>query len=234
MGEASPTWLFYAVSLIGACLTPYQVIFFTSGGREERWSVENLKEARVNALVGFPLGGVLSLTIMAAMVPVFRPDSVDVKHLGQVALPIAQALGTVGLVLVLVGFFACTFAAAAECSLSTGYSVAQYLGWSWGKRHRPVHAPRFHVVCLVSVIAATGFILTTIDPVTVTLVSVVLGGAAIPLTYLPLLVVANDREYMGSYVNKRWQNGLAVTAFVIMVVVSVATLPLLFATKAGQ
>ena len=149
-------------------------------------------------------------------------------------LPIAQALGVLGLILMFVGFFACIFAAAAESALSIGYSVAQYFGWTWGKRHRPAAAPRFHVVCLASVIAATAFILTTIDPITLTIVTVVLGAAAIPLTYLPLLVVANDREYMGPHVNKHWQNGFAMIALLVMIVVSIATLPLMFATKAGQ
>ncbi|WAL68981.1 divalent metal cation transporter [Amycolatopsis cynarae] len=233
-GEAWPTWLFYAISLLGACIVPYQVVFFSSGGREEGWSVADMRRARANTLIGFPLGGVLSLAIMAAMVPVLRPDSVDVKHLGQVALPVAQAFGVLGLILTFIGFAACTFAAGAESALSLGYSVSQYFGWSWGKWRRPADAPRFHLVCLTGTIAATAFMLTTIDPITVTIVSVVLGAAAIPLTYLPLLVVANDREYMGRYVNKRWQNGLAMLALLVMVVVSVVTLPLIFATKAGQ
>jgi hypothetical protein len=31
--------------------------------------------------------------------------------------------------------------------------------------HRPTQAPRFHLVCLAAVIAACGFILTTVDPI---------------------------------------------------------------------
>jgi Mn2+/Fe2+ NRAMP family transporter len=46
--------------------------------------------------------------------------------------------------------------------------------------------------------------------------------------------VANDREYMGKHVNKRWVNVLAMLVFCVLVVVSIATLPLLFWTKAGQ
>ena len=64
------------------------------------------------------------------------------------------------------------------------------MGWSWGKRHPPGAAARFHLVCLASVIAATAFTLTTIDPVTVTIFAVVLGAAAVPLTYFPILIVA--------------------------------------------
>jgi manganese transport protein len=232
-GEGHPTYFFYAVSLFGACLVPYQVLFFSSGGREEKWTPKSITEMRMNAVIGFPLGGLLSIAIMAAAVPVLQPRNVDVAHLGQVALPVAQALGVTGLVFAMIGFFAATFAAGAECAMSTGYMFAQYFGWNWGKMHRPAAAPRFHVICLASVIAAVGFILTTIDPITVTLVSVVLGAAAVPLTYFPVLLVANDRDYMGDRVNRGLSNTLGMAFLVIMVVTSLVTLPLLFATKAG-
>lgn len=233
-GEGHPTYFFYAISLIGAAVVPYQVFFFSSGGREEQWTPKSVGEMRLNALVGFPLGGLLSLAIMAAMVPVLKPQQVSVAHLGQVALPVTQALGLVGLAFALIGFGAATFAAAAESALSTGYMIGQYFGWKWGKMHRPAQAGRFHVVCLATVLAATAGVLTTIDPIQLTVISVVLGAAAIPLTYFPVLIVANDRSYMGGYVNGKFSNTLGVLLLVVMTVTSLATLPLLFATKAGQ
>lgn len=233
-GEAYSTYFFYAVSLFGACLVPYQVIFFSSGGIEEGWKPKSLGEMRLNALVGFPLGGLLSIALVATSAVVLLPMGVDVSHLGQVGLPVAMAFGKVGLAFTLVGFFAATFAAAAESTLSTGYAVGQYLGWSWGKWLRPSQAPLFHVVCLLTLLGGTGFVLTTIDPIQLTIVSVVLGAAAVPLTYFPILVVANDRDYLGKYVNGKLSNVLGVVFLAVMVVVSLVTLPLLFWTRAGQ
>jgi manganese transport protein len=220
-GQGAPTWWFYAVSLIGACVVPYQVIFFSSGGKEEGWTVKSLREMRINALVGFPLGAVLSLAIMAVAVPVLRPAGIGVSHLDQVALPVAAALGKTGLVIVVISFFAATFAAGTECALSSGYAVAQYMGWSWGKWRPPRAAARFHLICLASVIAATAFILTTVDPVTVTLVVVVLGAAAVPLTYFPILIVANDTRSMGQHVNGRFVNAAGMFFMIVLVLVSV-------------
>jgi Mn2+/Fe2+ NRAMP family transporter len=67
----------------------------------------------------------------------------------------------------------------------------------------------------------------------VTIVSVVLGAAAVPLTYFPVLV-ANDRDYMGVRVNGRWSNALATMFLILMIVTSIATIPLILFTKAGQ
>jgi Mn2+/Fe2+ NRAMP family transporter len=210
------------------------VIFFSSGGREDHWTVKSIPEQRLNTLVGFPLGGLLSVAIMWAMVPVLAPLQVNVAHLGQVVLPVAAAVGVTGLALALLGSFAAVFAAAAECALSVGYMASQYFGRPWGKLHQPGEAPGFQLVCLAGIVAATLFILTTVDPITVTIVSVVLGAAAVPLTYFPVLVVANDREYMGHHVNKALSNTLGVIFLVIMLVTSLVTLPLLFIAKAGQ
>jgi Mn2+/Fe2+ NRAMP family transporter len=215
-------------------MVPYQVMFFSSGGREEKWTKDSITDMRMNALIGFPLGGLLSVAIMVTAIPVLGSRQIDVNHLGQVALPAAQALGVTGLVLALVGFFAATFAAGAECALSTGYIFGQYFGWNWGKMHRPAQAPRFHLVCLAAVVVAGAFILTTVDPVTVTIIAVVMGAAAVPLTYFPVLIVANDRDYMGDKVNRALSNTLGTIFLVIMLITTLATLPLLFITKAGQ
>lgn len=232
--EAYATYYFYAVSLIGACLVPYQIIFFSSGGMEEGWTRKSMIQMRLNTIVGFPLGGLLSVAIMATSAVVLQPLGSGVGHLDEVGLPIALAFGKVGLAFALVGFFAATFAAGAEATLSTGYSVAQYFGWAWGKWLRPSAAPQFHVVCLLTLLAGAIVVLTTIDPITITIMSVVLGAAAIPLTFLPVLIIANDRDYLGDEVNGRLANTLGVVFLAIIVVVSVVTLPLLFWTRGGS
>jgi manganese transport protein len=61
--EKASTYWFYAVALFGAAMTPYEVFFFSSGAVEEGWTTEDLAESRANVLVGFPLGGLLSLAI---------------------------------------------------------------------------------------------------------------------------------------------------------------------------
>lgn len=60
-----------------------------------------------------------------------------------------------------------------------------------------------------------------------------LSAAALPLTYLPILVVANDPTYMGASVNSRPLNALASLYLALLVVVSVLTIPLMIITKGG-
>ena len=155
------------------------------------------------------------------------------EHLSQSALPTAVALGRIGLVLLFAGMFAAVFGAALENALSAGYTLAQYLGWQWGKFVKPAEASRFHLVILLSIVVAAAAAMTTVDPIKITEFVVVLSAAAIPLTYFPILVVANDPEYMGTKTNSRISNFFAFLYLVLMVVVSLAAIPLLIVTKVG-
>jgi Mn2+/Fe2+ NRAMP family transporter len=80
-----------------------------------------------------------------------------------------------------------------------------------------------------------GAILATgVDPIMITELSVVFSAVALPLTYFPILVVANDPQYMGDEVNGRVRNGLGVVFLVVILVAAVAAVPLLIVTGMGS
>lgn len=98
----------------------------------------------------------------------------------------------------------------------------------------PREAARFHLVVLLALIAAVGIVLTAVDPIQVTEYSIVFSAVALPLTYFPILVIANDPDYMGEKTNGRVSNFLASVFLLIILAASVAAIPLMIATKAGQ
>lgn len=232
--ESPATYWFYAVALFGAALTPYEVFFFSSGAVEEGWTVKDLGQSRLNVLVGFPLGGFLSLAIAGCAALVLLPIGVEVSTLSQVVLPVAQAGGTLLLVAIIIGIVAATFGAALETTLSAGYTLAQFFGWTWGKSKAPAQAARFHTTMIVCLVIGLGVLATGVDPVMVTEISVVFSAVALPLTYLPILIVANDPDYMGEHVNSRALNVAGQAYLGLILVASVAAIPLMIVTGVGQ
>ena len=68
----------------------------------------------------------------------------------------------------------------------------QFFGWQWGKFVRPAEAARSTSWSLALDRRRGVLALTGVDPIKVTEYSIVLSAAALPLTYFPILVVAND------------------------------------------
>jgi Mn2+/Fe2+ NRAMP family transporter len=232
--ESSATYWYFAVALFGAAMTPYEVFFFSSGAVEEHWTRKDLGTSRLNVMIGFPLGGILSIAIAACAAIVLLPNQIEVTSLSQTVIPVAAAGGKLALAFGIVGIVAATFGAALETTLSGGYILAQFLGWTWGKFRRPAEAARFHVVMFVTIIVGAAVLFTGVDPILVTEYSVVFSAIALPLTYLPILIVANDAQYMGDETNGKVTNTLASVYLVIILIASLSAIPLMIVTGAGQ
>ena len=101
--------------------------------------------------------------------------------------------------------------------------VGKVLSWSGV-------APLARAIIVVSAVAVLA---TGVDPILVTEYSVVFSAIALPLTYLPILIVANDPQYMGKHVNKRAVNVAGMVYLVIILAASIAAIPLMIATGAG-
>jgi Mn2+/Fe2+ NRAMP family transporter len=232
--ESAATYWYFAIALFGAAMTPYEVFFFSSGAVEERWTAKDLGTARLNVMVGFPLGGILSIAIASCAAIVLLPSQIDVTSLSQMVMPVVAAGGKLALAFVIIGIVAATFGAALETALSGGYILAQFLGWTWGKFRRPAEAARFHVVMFVAIVLGAAVLFTGVDPIMVTEYSVVFSAIALPLTYLPILIVANDSQYMGDKTNGRLINAFGSVYLVIILAASLAAIPLMIVTGAGQ
>jgi manganese transport protein len=229
----SPLYLYFVVGVFAAALMPYEVHFYSSGAIEERWTKDNLKENRLNAIVGYALGGVLACALVVVSGFLFHPLGVEPNNLGTVALPAQSAFGETGLLLALGGMLCCVGGAAIDSSFAASYNLAQFLGWEWGRYQGPRRAPRFTASWLAFLLIAVGIVESGINPVEITEYSVVFSVVALPLTYLPILLIAGDRSFMGEHANGRVAAALGWLYFGVIVVLSIVAIPLLLMTNGG-
>lgn len=233
-GGSLSVYLYFVVGLLGAAMTPYEVYFYSSGAVEDGWGLSELGLNKVTAMIGYGLGGFLSFSLMIVAGALFLPQSIDPQFLGTPALAAAHAFGKVGLLLALVGILFAVGGAAIETSFSGAYNTAQFFGWRWGKKERPAAASRFTLWWVVIFALAALVVMTGYDPVKLTEYSVIFSVVALPLTYLPILLIANDRSYMGSKTNGRLANVLGAVYFIVIIAIALAAIPLLLITNGGQ
>jgi len=231
--SGSTLYLYFVVGVFAAALMPYEAHFYSSGAVEEHWDESSLKENRLNAIIGYALGGILACALVVVSGYLFHPLGVDPSDLGTAALPAQNAYGEAGLLLALGGILFCVGGAAVDSSFSASYNLAQFLGWEWGRYRGPKKAPRFTVSWLVFLFLAMLVVLSGINPVEITEYSVVFAVVALPMTYLPVLMVAGDRSFMGEHANGPISRTLGWAYFALIVVLAFAAIPLLLATNGG-
>ena len=225
---------YFGVAILSAVMFPYEVYFYSSGGIEEGWGPKDLLTNRLTCVVGFGLGSLLAIAILANSAVLFGPANVDPAVPGTAALQAGIPFGKWGLILALLGMLFAVAGAAVETCLANAYSISQFFGWVWGRHKKPWEAPRFTMAWIAVFLCALAIILSGVDPMQLVEYAVLFSILVLPLTYLPLLLLAGDKTYMREHVNGPLAKGLGWLYFAIITIAAVAAIPLFLMTSGGQ
>ena len=110
--------------------------------------------------------------------------------------------------------------------------LSRSIHWKWGKRFRLLNEPRFTLSLAGFLLAGFAIAQTGVDPVALTEYAVIFSIPVLPLTYLPILLVGNDRNVMGAHVNGSIARVLGWFYFGLICLLAVAA-PVLFVWTNG-
>jgi Mn2+/Fe2+ NRAMP family transporter len=228
------TFGYFVVAIVSAVMFPYEVYFYSSGGIEEEWSPKDLMTNRMTAILGMGLGSLLAIAILSNSAQLFAGVNVDPEIPGSAALEAAIPFGKWGLILALLGMFFAIAGAAVETCMANAYSIAQFFGWMWGRHKKPWEAPRFTITWIALFLLALGILLTGVDVMMLVEFAILFSILVLPFTYLPLLLLAGDKNYMREHVSGPVAKSLGWFYFAVITAAAVAALPLFFLTSGGN
>jgi Mn2+/Fe2+ NRAMP family transporter len=217
---------FLAVSILGAAITPAMFFFYSSGAVEEKWDETHVTSNRIVAWLGISFGGVLSMAIVVVAALALGVRSIKVDHADQAGLMLVGVLGRKGFWLFLFSLFIASFSAALEVSLSVAYFVAQGFGWNWGENLRPVDDARFSLVYTGTILLAMLVLLAGVDPLKLTLFTMALIAATLPVSVIPFLALMNDAGYLPKHRNGRLSNTIVLLTVLLASVLAIVSIPL--------
>lgn len=219
-------YLFIAVSILGALISPYLFYFYSSGAVEDQWDEGHIVTNRAVAGLGMSFGSVVSLGVLIVAALVLNPKGIQVDSYEQAALMLTQPFGYWGFVLFAASLGIACFGAALEVSLDTAYIVAQAFGWNWGENVKPKDAARFSFVYTVFVFLASLLMVIGIDPLQLTLFSMAITTLILPPVILPFLVLMNDESYVGRHRNGWISNSVVIFTIALSFVLAIVAIPL--------
>jgi Mn2+/Fe2+ NRAMP family transporter len=235
IGGGSPVDYFYiAAGILGAIISPYLLFFYSSGGREEGWTRKMVRSNRVIAVVGMGFGSVSAISIILVSAVALKPLGIQVGQLQTVTLGLVEAFGMWGVYLFAATLFICCFGAATEIALALSFEVTQIMGWKYGEDGKPKEAAVFNLIFLVYIVGSTLLIgLTGMDPLQLTIFSVVFTALVLPAVVVPFLAVMNDPTYLQDQTNGLFSNVAVGLIVLLTFVLSAVSIPLTILTGGG-
>jgi len=97
-------------------------------------------------------------------------------------------------------------------SASTGYAAGECVGRASSFNRSPRNAALFYAANIsVALIAAAVILIPGAPLLSIALNANVLATVLLPITLVFMIMLANDKQLMGRWVNKRWTNRVAIT-----------------------
>jgi Mn2+/Fe2+ NRAMP family transporter len=154
-----------------------------------------------------------------------RPDRPEQPGDDGVLLLI-PTFGYWGFILFVASLGIACFGAAIELALQQGYLVAQGFGWKWGEDLKPRDDPGFSLTYTIALLVSAIPIVLGLDPLKLTIFSMALTAASLPLSVIPLLFLMNDERYVPGHCNGWISNAAVLFIILLGFVLAIVTIPL--------
>ena len=215
--------LFIILANIGTTITPWQIFFQQSSVVDKGLDLHDIKYGKIDTFLGALLTCLVAAFIIITTAAAFhyhRPP-INVEDAAQTADALRPLLpggeGHLARTLFAIGLFDAGFLGALCISLSTSWAVGEVFGWAHSLNRSIKHAPWFYAVHLGMLLTAGAVVLIPGAPlITITMFVQVVAVTLLPSALVFLILILNDKQFMGNHVNTRWQNiaNWAIVAFV--------------------
>jgi Mn2+/Fe2+ NRAMP family transporter len=217
---------FVAVSILGATISPYLYFFYSSGAIEDEWNEGYVGVNRIIATGGMTFGSVISIAVLILAAMIFAPQGVKFEHYSQLPMLLTPIFGYWGFWLMVASVGIACLGAAMEITLEIAYLTAQGFGWNWSENQHPSAEARFSATYTITIILGALSTLVGIDPLTVTIFSMAVTAATLPVSIVPFLFLMNDYSYVRVYRNSWFSNAVVIAIIGLAFVLAVVAIPL--------
>ena len=220
--SGNPDYLLMIVGLIGTTITPWMQFYLQAAVVEKGVDTRHYGLCRLDVIVGCIVTDVIAFFIVVACgATIYHTDHPEISDVAQAAVALAPVAGKFAALLFAVGLVNASLLSAAILPLATSYNICEGLGFESGIDKRFSEAPIFYWLYTFLVFGGAAIVLIPKLPLLkMILFSQVANGVLLPFVVVYMLLLVNRPRLMGSFKNKAWQNWVAWSTAVVMIVLT--------------
>ncbi len=197
-------WIAIAAAL-GTTLAPWGLAFIQSYAVDKKISLDKLRLARVDVIIGSVLTGVIGLAIAVACAATLHRAHVHIDDAGDAAVALRPLAGRFATVFFGAGLLGASLLAAAIVPIATAYSIAEGIGQPASLDLDSHHFQSFYAAFIGLTIAAVSIVsLPGLPLIPLIYSSQVLNAVLLPLHVIALQLLASDGTLMGAARSGLW------------------------------
>jgi NRAMP (natural resistance-associated macrophage protein)-like metal ion transporter len=217
------------IGIVGTTIAPWQLFFQQSYVIDKRITPRFMRYERIDLWLGIVLVIIGAVAMMAFSAAAFqgRAGFGNFTDAGGVAVGLEAAAGRIAGVLFAIGLIDASLIGASAVSLATAYAIGDVFSVRHSLHRQVKDAKGFYAVYCGLIILAAALVITPNVPLGLLTNAVqTLAGVLLPSATVFLLLLCNDKDVLGPWVNTRAANlftGGVIAALVILSVILTAS-----------
>ncbi|TAM89165.1 MAG: divalent metal cation transporter [Jatrophihabitans sp.] len=223
-GASLSTVMLLIIAIVGTTVAPWQLFFQQSYVIDKRITPRFISYEKADLWIGIVIVVVGAGAMMAFSASAFagHPEFGAFTDAGGVADGLGRYVSHTAGVLFAVALIDASIIGAAAVGLSTSYAVGDVLGLRHSLHRRPGEAKGFYAVFAALIATSAAIVLIPGSPLGLLTEGVqTLAGVLLPSASVFLLLLCNDREVLGPWVNGRAMNVFTAVVVAVLVLLSI-------------
>lgn len=213
------------IGIIGTTIAPWMQFYMQSAVIEKGLKIEDYRFTLWDVVIGCIATVLVAFFIMVACASTLHTKGIVITEAKDAALSLKPMAGAFAAQVFAFGLFIASIFSATILPVATAFYVCEAFGFEAGIDKTFKEAPQFYWLYTVIIMIAVAIILLPNAPlITITLWSQIFNGVLLPVVLVCMILLVNNREIMGEYVNKPFKNLIGWATVVILVGLSVLLL----------
>jgi Mn2+/Fe2+ NRAMP family transporter len=212
------------IAIVGTTVAPWQLFFQQSYVIDKRITPRFMRYEKFDLMIGIIIVVIGAAAIMGLSAATFagHPEFSHFTDAGGVARGIEHYVGHLPAVLFAIALIDACIIGAAAVSLSTAYALGDVFAVNHSLHRKPTEAKGFYAVYFGLIAISAGLVLTPGTPLgLLTNLVQTLAGVLLPSATVFLLLLCNDREVLGPWVNGKLTNIITTIVVASLVMLSI-------------
>jgi Mn2+/Fe2+ NRAMP family transporter len=211
---------FLVIAIVGTTVAPWQLFFQQSCIADKKLRFSDVRWARLDTF----MGACITVTVAGCMMLAGNASHIhgfNFTDPAQMAADIGTFAGPAMRMLILMMMINAAILGTTAISLSSAWAYGEVRGWPHSLQLPFSKAKGFYIVYTLCVAAAAGLVLIPRAPLQLIILGVqVLAGVMLPSAIIFLQLLLNDKELLGSYANRPWNNWVNWTIIIVLFALS--------------
>ncbi len=220
-------YLTILVGVIGTTIAPWMQFYIQSAVVEKGITVKDYRYCKWDVISGCFMTNIVALFIIVACAATIHVHGIKIETAKEAALALGPLAGKWAQWLFALGLLNASLFSASILPLATSYYVCEAFGFEAGVNRSWKEAPVFYwLYTLLIAIGAAVILIPNMPLILVMFWSQVVNGVLLPFVLIFMLILINNRDLMGVYVNSWTFNiisWITVGVMIILTLMMVAT-----------